>query len=277
VVAYAAMPRRLCYAASEAGGDASGGGDKGGLVSLPLPLPLPLPRAVDAVPPTRPGPDLMKWVKCVPGHVCLWLCWFGSSTDTALHPSVRLIAIGGLVLLLEAWAPLCGISMGLALAAVTRPSGDSLSAFLEARRQRALLSALAQGPGANVARRLLAAVDPTATVSGMHVLDCGACTLAHVVTVTEELTLIGAFGSWWVLTSASSTITVSLHGWWDATKQALGDVVSSAQKARGDWGGGDKLFGWAQWRWGELSRRRGVGEDREEGHIGSAPGQHHNH
>lgn len=67
VVAYAALPRRLCYA-SEAGGDASGGGDRGGLGSsalASLPLPLPLPRTVDAVPPTRPGPDLMKWVKCV--------------------------------------------------------------------------------------------------------------------------------------------------------------------------------------------------------------------
>ena len=159
------------------------------------------------------------------------------------------------------------------MAACTRPSGDSLSAFLEARRQRALFFALAQGPGANVARRLLAAVDPTNTVSGMHVLDCGACTLAHVVSVTEELTLIGAFGSWWVLTSASSTITVSLHGWWNATKTALGDVVTSVQKARGGWG--ESLSGWAQWRWGELSRRRGAAEGGEDGH--SAPGQHHNH
>ena len=177
------------------------------------------------------------------------------------------------MLLLEAWAPLFGISAGLVMAACTRPSGDSLSAFLEARRQRALFFALAQGPGANVARRLLAAVDPTNTVSGMHVLDCGACTLAHVVSVTEELTLIGAFGSWWVLTSASSTITVSLHGWWNATKTALGDVVTSVQKARGGWG--ESLSGWAQWRWGELSRRRGAAEGGEDGH--SAPGQHHNH
>ena len=65
VVAYAALPRRLCFA-SEAGSEASG--DRGGLGTNPLaslPLPLPLPRTVDAVPPSKPGPDLMKWVKCV--------------------------------------------------------------------------------------------------------------------------------------------------------------------------------------------------------------------
>ena len=191
---------------------------------------------------------------------------------------IRLIAIGGLVLLLEAWAPCLGATMGLALAACTRPSAESLATFLEARRQRALIFALAQGPTANVARRLLAAVDPTNTVSGMHVLDCGACTLAHVVSVTEELTLIGAFGSWWVLTSASSTITVSLNGWWSATKTALGDAVAQAQNAARGGGWREALQGWATWRWGELSRKRGGGAGDgggEDGH--SAPGQHHNH
>jgi hypothetical protein len=59
-------------------------------------------------------------------------------------------------------------------------------------------------------------------------MDCVAFSFADVITMTEQLTLIGAFGHWWVLTSASASLVLPLRQRWASAHQAVAEARAAA-------------------------------------------------
>lgn len=185
------------------------------------------PSAAAAQPPSSlalsPAPHLLKWAK--------------------------LLSLASVALLLESLQRSLGWAFALVAALLTRPQPDSVWAYLELRRAQNWSSE----PSA--ARRLLRAVDPSTSVASVSVLDCKAFALAEVQYLNERLTLLGIFGDWFTLASATSSValpaTRALQAANDWAREAAAGARRAAESAGVPPQLAERLTHWP-WRLGEV-------------------------